>query len=239
MQLILAFALLLTLQSIAPVLSAQRFEYCDITYSGDNRRRTVAGRIRAECPGSVHSAPWGNWGVTSNYGHKTDAQQFPGWHRGTIWGTSRPNWQWNSCTTHANFAPPNSRYYNANRHTTQRSTRGTSRHGTRVYRVKIPCRGRQFFPLPRNGCSNSDVPDSYGFSQNFMTLYELDSDHDTLIETLYFPGTEVSITNCNQHGCTGGTTAWQNVSRSTSPSARVDAEMRMEVSVKYDPVCPW
>lgn len=244
MQLILAFTLLLTLQVFAPALSAQHNEYCVIEYSGDNRNRTVAGRIRAECPGQgrvwpLHSAPFGNWGVTSNYGRSSDGQQFPGWHKERISGTRRWSWQWNSCTTHPNYAPPNSRYYNANGSTTQRTTRGTSRHGTRLYRVQVPCRGNHVFPLPSNGCSNSNVPSSFGFTENFMSLYELDWDGATLIETLYFPRTQVSITNCNQYGCTGGTSAWQDVSRSTSSSADVDAEMRMHVRVRYESACGW
>lgn len=244
MLLILSFTLLATAHVFAPALSAQLDEYCVVEYSGENRDRTVAGRIRAECPGQgrvwpFHSAPFGNWGVTSNYGRKSDGQQFPGWHPGTISGTRRRNWQWNSCTTDARFASPNSEFYNADGNTTQRSTRGTARHGTRFYRVPIRCRGSAVFPLPSHGCRDSSVPSSYGFNENFMSLYELDWDGATLIETLYFPGTRVSITNCNQFGCTGGTSRWQDVSSSTSSAADVDAEMRMRIRVRYEASCGW
>lgn len=59
--------------------------------------------ISAECPEDIHSAPWGNWGVSSNAGTKEDGDQFQGWKCGD-------KCQWNSCTSV--FPPPNCTYYN-------------------------------------------------------------------------------------------------------------------------------
>ena len=55
--------------SITDALVAQGFgeEACVITLKGQNRSRTVAGAVNKECGEGFHSAPWGNWGVDSNY----------------------------------------------------------------------------------------------------------------------------------------------------------------------------
>ena len=66
--------------------------YAHLTFS--NHYRRVFGTIAAECPGSIHSAPFGNWGVASNYGRRYDGNQFAGWKKD---GNTR---HWNSCTTH-------------------------------------------------------------------------------------------------------------------------------------------
>ncbi len=45
-----------------------------------NRRRRVYGDVNAECPGGqLHTPPFGNWGVDSNWGVRYDGFQFPGW----------------------------------------------------------------------------------------------------------------------------------------------------------------
>lgn len=224
-------------------LVAQPSDSCLITYGGENRDRTIGTNayISAECPGDwPHTAPFGNWGVTSNYGHARDANQFAGWEEGTIAGTTRPNWQWNSCTIHPDFSPPNTEFYNDNEARSQRTTRDIESHGERIHRVILPCSGSLFFPLPNpSGCTSSHVPKSWGITENFMSLYELDFDDYTLITTLYFPGTSVPIKNCNFYGCDGGKSSWVSVSRSTVPSSRVDADMRMRVSARYDSGCGW
>lgn len=226
----------------ADVLPAQQQEYCVIEYAGETRNRTVAGAITGECPGQgifPHSAPFGNWGVTSNYGRKSDGDQFPGWKRGTKVGTNIPNWQWNSCTTHRDYLPGNWKYYNANNFTTQVSSLGVASHGQRQFRVPVDCSGQEFEPSS-NGCADHSVPTSWSQSNNFMTLYELDlADRDSLIETLYFPRTTASITGCNRHGCPEKFSNWVGVARSTSSSALVEAEMRMKVSGFLQSNCQW
>jgi hypothetical protein len=57
-----------------------------------NAARHVIGEVNAECTPSWHSATWGNWGVSSNFGGVSDADQFRGWK---IFGSQG---QWNSCT---------------------------------------------------------------------------------------------------------------------------------------------
>ncbi len=44
---------------------------CVIYFKSRNRSRTVDRRIEVECGGvSFHGVPWGNWGVSLNYGAK-------------------------------------------------------------------------------------------------------------------------------------------------------------------------
>ena len=54
-------------------------QVCRLSVAGLNRARRVVGNIHAECPEVVHTAPFGNWGVTSNFGSKNNTHQFDGW----------------------------------------------------------------------------------------------------------------------------------------------------------------
>ena len=71
--------------------------FCQFSYTGLTKDRRVMGPVNTECHGDTscistpHSAPFGNWGVTSNYGHKIDGHQFDGWCRYRLWkGRSSP-----------------------------------------------------------------------------------------------------------------------------------------------------
>lgn len=74
---------------------------CTIQRSFLNDDRHVPGPVFAECAGdpincfppAEHSIPWGNWGVDSPLGGRTDSNQF--WGYEYIDG----NYQWDSCTT--------------------------------------------------------------------------------------------------------------------------------------------
>ena len=67
-------------------LSAQ---VCRLSVAGLNQSRRVVGAVHAECPGAPHTAPFGNWGVGSNYGQKGDSHQFDGWCHNTRVHASR------------------------------------------------------------------------------------------------------------------------------------------------------
>ena len=232
-----------TAMCVTADLPAQMHDYCLITYSGENHQRVINAdaNINAECGGDGHSAPFGNWGVTSNYGKARDANQFAGWHKGKVTGTGRSNWQWNSCTTHIKYAPPNPAYYNDNGYTSQRSTRGLQSYGEQVHRIPLPCQGDPpIYPLPSLvGCTASSVPSSWSINNNFMSLYELDWNGKTLVTTLCFPKTTVKIKSCNYWGCIAGVSKWEDVSSSTNPGSKVDSQMRMSVTVTYDHGCAW
>ncbi len=240
--------------TVTDVLLAQYGdEYCLITLKGENRNRTVDGAIDKECKpfGAIgHTPPWGNWGVASNYGNITDTDQFRGWkHK----GGPLTKLQWNSCTTQVPFSLKNCIYYNAPGPEGRCSTQASSAvvtHGTMSYRTAVtPCFPLWWrFPTPPGyypGCGGQrgDVSQA----SNHMTLYELEGDilgtgirvdrHD-LIETLYFPGTSVTLTGCTYDGCPEKTSDWVRMTSSTSSTAKVEAELRMKASAKVYGNCP-
>lgn len=79
-----------------PAFSQGLRESCNVTVTGQNRNRLVNGAANAECDAGLHSAPFGNWGVRSNYRRIKDMDQF----RGLKWRDGlRTKRQWTSCTT--------------------------------------------------------------------------------------------------------------------------------------------
>src|SRR4051794_18711120 len=107
---ILASALLL------PLVSPSGAQVCRISISGLNRNRSVTGPVHTECPPSFDTAPFGNWGVSSNFGQKQDDHQFQGWchnikvcdNFGICNNVCQDGWyEWNSCTDTAQFKAPN------------------------------------------------------------------------------------------------------------------------------------
>ena len=222
-------------------------DYCVFVRVGETRSRTIgaSSTMTAECGGDGHSAPFGNWGVTSNYGHAEDADQFPGWKKGKVLGTTIDNWQWNSCTgpPGSAFGRGNIQHYNGSSGGPdspwdyQYSTRGTAEHGTRLYRKPIPCEGSWAEPQPSaTGCAAA--ANSWSEAENFMSLYEIDVDGNSLVTTLYFPGTAVAL-SCDYYGCSERASDWQDVSSKTDYASDVDAQLRMKVSAGYEAGCGW
>ena len=234
------FFLITMLVAVLPVVG--QHDTCVDTYTGETRRRIVGPRaaISAECgqssyPAHGHTPPFGNWGATSNYGHKRDTDQFAGWKR------KDGKWQWNSCTTRARYRPPNSEYYNYLRHTAQKSAVGVTQLGSRTITYELPCQWT-FWPPMRgpsaHGCSDRKVIRSVEQTNNFASLYELDTaDHDQLVTTLYFPSTSVQLNDCTYNGCSERISDWVEVSRSTQTRTRVSAELRMKASASYASGC--
>ena len=122
-------------------------QVCRISVAGVNQARRVKGDVHVECPEDiVHSPPFGNWGVTSNFGQKGDSHQFDGWchdtrvcdNAGTCQTDCTAGWyEWNSCTDHPLYRAPNCSLFNANSCTEQVSTTGTNVHGTKVDRKSV------------------------------------------------------------------------------------------------------
>ena len=210
--------------------------YCTVTLKGQNRNRTVAGAVNVECGAWPHSAPFGNWGVFSNYGGVKDTDQFRGWK--WLDGPSTKK-QWNSCTTSVpKYHPPNCDYYNANGCTTQASS-ATVTHGVYSYRYSGNQCPQYLDPddPPPPGCSNMSGV-SISQSSNYMTVYELDRpDSDDLVETLYFPGTSVTLGSCNYDGCPERTSSWADMSSSSDAWADVEAELRMKAKAQVEGYC--
>src|SRR5713226_6868610 len=120
-------------------------QLCRLSVAGLNQSRKVTGSIHAECPEDIfHSAPFGNWGVTSNFGQKRDGHQFDGWcHESRVCDNSgfcktdcQDGWyEWNSCTDHPLYRAPNCTLYNAANCTEQVTTNGVNVHGTKFVDV--------------------------------------------------------------------------------------------------------
>ena len=185
-------------------------QVCRLSVAGLNQARRVAGQVHAECPEEVvHSAPFGNWGVTSTFGQKGDSHQFDGWCHNTRVcdnsGACRTDctdgwYEWNSCTDHSLYRAPNCTLYNSADCTEQSTATGINVHGTRFVDIPVRC------PIDTDG---DGVPDQggcadvkqYSSGTNFMSLYELDPVCcDQLVQTVYFPTITLPL-SCDVFGC--------------------------------------
>ena len=75
---VLAVIITLAAALAAPPAAQWPVPACQVTVSLENQLRRVTGTVMEECPG-IHSAPWGNWGVESDYDSRKDKDQFRGW----------------------------------------------------------------------------------------------------------------------------------------------------------------
>lgn len=208
---------------------------CRLSVAGLNQARRVTGAVHAECPSALHTPPFGNWGVTSNYGQKGDSHQFDGWcHNSRVCdnaGNCRLDcldgwYEWNSCTDHPLYSAPNCSMYNASGCMEQQSTTGINVHGTKTVDVPVRC------PIDTNG---DGIPDQggcrdvqqYATGVNFLSLYELDPVCcDELVQTVYFPAASIPLT-CDTLGCASNSSQWLSPTAWDSPAtpAKVFAEM--------------
>jgi uncharacterized protein (TIGR03437 family) len=209
-------------------------QICRVSVAGLNRNRAVMGPVNVECPPSIHTAPLGNWGVSSNFGTKQNGQQFQGWcnnsrvcdNRGTCWTDCRDGWfEWNSCTSNALYSAPNCTLYNDANCTRQVTTTGVNVHGTRISDVVVRC------PVDTNGDGTADEGGCldaavYRSGTNYMSLYELDpGTTDELVQTIYFPEVVMQMP-CDVWGCRAIGSEWLKPAFYDSPAepARVTAE---------------
>ena len=125
-------------------------QVCRLSVAGLNRARRVMGPIAAECPGPgvIHTAPFGNWGVTSNFGRVQNGHQFQGWCHDTYVCDNEGNcrtdcddgwYEWNGCTDHPRFRAPNCHLYNTVGCMEQVSTTGVNLLGTQVAEAPVRC----------------------------------------------------------------------------------------------------
>ncbi len=214
-------------------------QVCRLSVAGLNQSRKVMGPVHAECPDEVfHTAPFGNWGVASNYGQKGNSHQFDGWcHDSTTCVTPAlcqvnctSGWyEWNSCTDYAQFRPPNCTLYNATNCTEQVTATGVNVHGTKYVDVPVRCPSTTAGKTAQGGCT--DVR-AYSSGTNYMSLYELDPGApDDLVQTLYFPETKVDLA-CDAWGCAPAGSPWVAPSAYDSPAspAKVYAELATAIN---------
>lgn len=203
-------------------------QVCVFSAQFTNHNRYVY-RSDEECPG-FHSAPWGNWGVSSNVGTKQDSYQFMGWKPDCNAPASGDLIEWNSCTdsfrtpgehlnfpnpyvsypypangypysdpfTHNDYVPP----YGSSYYVDQYSPCGAGVYGGMQFYVGVsPAVDTNYDGIAdQGGCKDLH---GYGlrWSQNYMTMYELDPwSDDDLVESLYYPDLDV-ILDCTPYDC--------------------------------------
>lgn len=200
---------------------------CVIWWGMINSDRHVAGEVNAECPPSIHSTGWGNWGVSSNVGQEHDGDQFQGYC------ADDNHLQWNSCTQDhlrtdcATDEPPpqgtGCYWYNAQSCSEQHTSGGGNAHAGGYDSLYVSCPSDlDYDTIPDvGGCMDIS---SYGITGNFMSLYELDWEGDEFITTLYFPSECcVAEFSCGIYGCGPAASDWFYNNYSTNPVTGVSA----------------
>jgi hypothetical protein len=179
-----------------------------------------------ECEAGFHTVPWGNWGVNSNVGRRTDTDQFKGWRQ----NCSETKVEWNSCSSRLLFRTPN--YLNFPSQTAyiayplfypwrdaydwndfvppfgisynvdQYSPCGWNSYGSTTLNLPVTARsdtnGDGIFD--KGGCLDLNGK-TFTTTGNFMSVYELDSpDADDHIQTMLFPDLTVTL-RCTTDAC--------------------------------------
>ncbi|MCZ2147077.1 MAG: hypothetical protein LC126_04815 [Bryobacterales bacterium] len=228
--------IVLGLMLALPALS----QVCRLSVAGLNRNRRVVGAITAECPNPIHSAPFGNWGVTSNFGVKHDGHQFDGWCHNTPICDNAGNcrtdctdgwYEWNSCTNHDLYKAPNCTLYNSAGCTEQATVTGINVIGTQTVDIPVSCPSTSAGAATYNQGGCNEVR-QYSRNNNFLSLYELDPvTGDELVQSVYYPSLLIPL-ECNAWGCPAAGSEWASPIGWDSPKepAKVFAEMAMVVN---------
>ena len=217
-------------------------QVCRLSVAGLNQSRRVVGAVHTECPNDpVHSAPFGNWGVSSNFGQKGNSHQFDGWchnsptcdNTGACRTSCTDGWyEWNSCTDHSLYRAPNCSLYNAANCAEQATSTAINVHGTRMVDLPVSC------PRDTNG---DGVPDAggckdvaqYSSGTNFMSLYELDPVCcDELVQTVYYPAVTLLL-SCDSLGCVPTGSTWLDPVSWDSPTTPAKVFAQMSVAVNW------
>lgn len=182
-----------------------------------NKSRQIGqgGRIGVECSGSM--APWGNWGVSSVFGSRKDANQFAGWKR------TGGRWRWNSCTTGTAWSAPRAGFYNRPR-SDPRWWQQTNGGEERV--------NSAWFNKGREGLSCRDRWDNrvYTFSNLHVNLYQMEVGDDK-VATLKYGDVQVRLSCPSTWRCEGNS-GWKR-QQSVSPSnTKISAQHRVFVSTE-------
>jgi hypothetical protein len=203
---------------------------CRLSISMLNSTRHVQGEVNTEC-GPLHSLPWGNWGVESNFGDRTDSTQFTGWK----WLENK--WQWNSCTSeHPKDTTSSCLYYNhehnGNGYCDDEGSNAEYAYATAwIDMYGIPC------PRDTNydgicdmfGCSSVT---NISVSNQYLELYELDLyEFDDYVGKLYVNSNCCTISGipCGPRDCGGYRYSSTYTTSYTPPAISTSATVRMRL----------
>lgn len=193
-----------------------------IVIQNRNRRATEGAQLRAECGGSIHSAPFGNWGVTSAYAGRSDGKQFMGW---SPHGTK---YQWNTCTVSHPWRAPDQRlpgrkpYMNA----TRRSNGYWSQESNTIQRQSSTVQ-HTWISL-RNTCRAlyQGVYDSRDLTMQVFELDRLWPDEE--VAELEYEDVGVNLRCSSDWNCRGQT-SWMSPTRVSPSSSKVTALLQLQV----------
>jgi len=217
-----------------PDAAAQQ-QLCTAVVDMENQNRHVVGEVNVECGGiSIHSATWGNWGVSSNMGNVTNSAQFFGWH------TDGGQAHWNSCTGDHN-RDEDATYYN---HDHNGNGFGDDQFSPYVnpyvydafiqYPVECPFDWNSDGQCDTGGCLALNY--GAGVTGQFLSLYELDApDGDDFITTLYVDGGCCGVfPSCTAHECGPATSSWWPTTSYTNTEAYAEVRLKMQYAVFQD-----
>lgn len=177
-----------------------------------NRNRVISegGVIDAECYGTIHSAPFGNWGMYSIFGSREDRHQFAGWH----WSDKK--WQWNSCTWHPDFDAPPPLYYNEPRQGPRVSQK--SRQG------ELRADSGWLMHSPRQTCQARWHNKVYSIDGFETRLYDLDwPDDSEHTATLKYGNLRIRM-SCSSTWLCEGRWGWRSPNSVSPSNSKVSAE---------------
>ena len=228
---------------------------CVIVLEGRNRNRTVAGAVNVECghPEETHTAPFGNWAVSSNYSHLLeDGNQFRGWKPVDDRLTKQ---HWNSCTTaEEEYRAPDCDLYNAPgpegscRTQSSSASRNARPHVLPDPDLDAELPGRRRLPRLRQ---RTTAAGSRGLGNASRQLHDpvrarrrsggIAGDGHDRVAALRFPGVSVTLTDCGYDGCPEQASGWveSEAAASSSSSAQVEAELRMRARAYLEGYCDW
>lgn len=196
-------AVLVAALAIAPLAEAQM---CQVTLELSSDLRRLTGTVMTECGGECillwcEKAPWGNFGVNSDFSRRRNTNQFRGWHPD---GSKR---EWNACTQQYYGGP----YVNdgAGQKAAPDDERLVGSRAVATSNRGVSC--REYLPEVHTA---EDVD---------MAIYEMDRiTKDDYITTLDYGDIDIRIT-CTSNWVCSGTSEWheQEATNSAGVSARV------------------
>jgi len=189
---------------------------CLVDFSLQNQNRMVFGAVNTECPPTIHSIPFGNWGVDSLYGRREDGGQFQGWcqnnHDPQCPPVGDARMEWNSCTTQEpEFRAPNCFYYNYNACYWQRTVTGGNHYANNFIRWPAAC------PFDSDNDGLCDTGGCLKWCQvglqpeeNYMELYEHDPPFGRwdLVARLNYPAQIARSASSTMRNCSEGFSNW-------------------------------
>jgi len=226
---------------LSPVSAFAQTPVCRSYFTLQNQNRMVFGSVNTECAPSVHTVPFGNWGVMTPYDEPRDGAQFQGW----CWSNINPQCppigdpriEWNSCTSQ--FPPPDCSYYNHNGcewQITNNTSANNYADNQKDELVSCPTDTDDDGRCDTGGCLQA-CQVTIEAADNFMDLLEHDPFPDPTpwdpVVVLNFPSQWASATSCSVSECQGsGFSNW------IINSYNGIAEAQMRIWVRYATFIP-